>query len=78
MRPAIIKCRLCGRDFETDRASIRYCSKDCRKIADNISDKKSSREWRRRKHGTYEKWANELRNVGFFVFTRPQLEKLLQ
>ena len=78
MRPAIIKCRLCDKDFETDHVSVRYCSKECRKIADANNHKGASTEWHRRKHGTYEKWAKQLRNAGYFVFTRPQLEKILQ
>lgn len=61
------KCKLCQKNFDTNPRRKYYCSKECHSKVRKLNHKSYTRELHRLKSGTYEKWANELRAVGYIV-----------
>ncbi len=60
-------CKCCGENFITTNPIRKYCSPKCSKKIYKIRQKKTGLLWIRNKMGTFEKYANILRENGYIV-----------
>lgn len=60
-------CIICKKEFESNFKRKKYCSKECFRKIRKLQHAVYSKERHRVKTGVYEKWAGELRKVGYVV-----------
>ena len=69
-------CIVCEKPFETKFSRKKYCSKECFKKIRKIQHRHYTREQTRQEKGVYEKWASELRKVGYVIIEPTGRKKL--